>query len=473
MNPLELVQPQHSAAREVFIEAAYLLSSVLFILGLKSLTVPDRARRGMQLAALGMLVAIVGTLVNHEIVSYGWILAGLALGTLIGWPLGTRVPMTAMPQRIAISHMFGAVAATLVGIAEYAHQTALGAIGHGQMAALGFEVLFGALTITGSFMAFGKLQEFLPGRPLTFKGQNLLSIGLFLAGVGLMAWLVVSPLNPVAFYTMVAVGLLFGVSLVLPIGGADMPVVISLLNSYAGLASSATGFAIGNNVLIIAGALDGASGFILSIVMSKAMNRSFGNVLFGAFGAPPPPSEKSAKDLTVRSITAEDAATQLAYARLVIVVPGYGMAVAQAQHQVREMAQLIEKNGGTVLYAIHPVAGRMPGHMNVLLAEADIPYDRLKEMEEINDEFKNADVALVIGANDVVNPAARSDKSSPIYGMPILDVDHAKHVIVLKRSMNPGFAGIENELFYAENTSMLFGDAKASLGKLVHEIKQA
>jgi NAD(P) transhydrogenase subunit beta len=469
----ELVQPAVSGAREIFIEAAYLLSSVLFVLGLKSLTVPDRARRGMQLAALGMLVAIVGTLVHHEIVSYAWILAGLALGTAIGWPLGTRVPMTAMPQRIAVSHMFGAIAATLVGVAEYAHQAAAGALGHGQMAALGFEVLFGALTITGSFMAFGKLQEFLPGRPLTFKGQNLLSIGLFLAGVGLMAWLVVSPQNPTAFYAMVAVGLLFGVSLVLPIGGADMPVVISLLNSYAGLASSATGFAIGNNVLIIAGALDGASGFILSIVMSKAMNRSFGNVLFGAFGAPPPPSAAGGKDLTVRAITAEDAALQLAFARLVIVVPGYGMAVAQAQHQVREMAQLIEKNGGTVLYAIHPVAGRMPGHMNVLLAEADIPYDRMKEMEEINDEFQNADVALVIGANDVVNPAARSDRSSPIYGMPILDVDHAKHVIVLKRSMNPGFAGIENELFYAENTSMLFGDAKASLAKLVHEIKQA
>jgi NAD(P) transhydrogenase subunit beta len=454
-------------------EAAYLLSSVLFILGLKSLTVPDKARRGMQLAALGMLLAIVGTLVHREIVSYGWILAGLALGTVIGYPMGVYVPMTAMPQRIAISHMFGAVAATVVGVAEFHHLYGNGRLGQGQMAALGFEVLFGALTITGSLMAFGKLQELLPGRPITFKGQNVLSVALIAAGLGLMAWLIVDPINPIAFYAMAAIGLLFGVSLVLPIGGADMPVVISLLNSYAGLASSATGFAIGNNVLIIAGALDGASGFILSIVMSKAMNRSFGNVLFGAFGTPPPPSAAAAGDLTVRAITAEDAATQLAFARLVIVVPGYGLAVAQAQHQVRELAQLIEKNGGTVLYAIHPVAGRMPGHMNVLLAEADIPYDRLKEMEEINDEFKNADVALVIGANDVVNPAARSDESSPIYGMPILDVDHAKHVIVLKRSMSPGFAGIENSLFYAENTSMLFGDAKASLAELVHEIKHA
>jgi H+-translocating NAD(P) transhydrogenase subunit beta len=459
--------------RTVFIEAAYLLSSIFFILGLRSLTIPDRARRGMQLAALGMLVAIVGTLVHHEIVQYGWILAGLALGAVIGYPLGVYVPMTAMPQRIAISHMFGAVAATLVGVAEFWHLGNGADVPRGTMAALGFEVLFGSLTVTGSFMAFGKLQEFLPSRPLTFPGQNLFSLALFATAAGLFAWLVANPSNPGAFYAMVALGLVFGVSLVLPIGGADMPVVISLLNSYAGLASSATGFAIGNNVLIIAGALDGASGFILSIIMSRAMNRSFTNVLFGAFGSAPPSTGKTSEGLTVHSITPEDAAIQLAFARLVIVVPGYGMAVAQAQHQVRELANVVEKNGGTVLYAIHPVAGRMPGHMNVLLAEADIPYDRLKEMDEINDEFRNADVALVIGANDVVNPAARNDKGSPIYGMPILNVDEAKQVIVLKRSMNPGFAGIENELFYAENTAMLFGDAKASLSKLVQEIKQA
>jgi H+-translocating NAD(P) transhydrogenase subunit beta len=458
--------------RDLLIEAAYVGASVLFILGLRSLTLPDRARRGMQLAALGMLVAIVGTLVNHEIVRYEWILAGLALGTVIGYPLGVYVPMTAMPQRIAISHMFGAVAATLVGVAEFYSLGQGAQVGRAQMAALGFEVLFGALTITGSFMAFGKLQELLPSRPVTFPGQNFLSIGMFGAAVALFVWLLVQPANPHAFYSMVGLALLFGVSLVLPIGGADMPVVISLLNSYAGLASAATGFAIGNNVLIIAGALDGASGFILSIVMSRAMNRSFGNVLFGAFGAAPKPSARSAQGLTVHAITPEDAAIQLAYARLVIVVPGYGMAVAQAQHQVRELAALIEKNGGTVVYAIHPVAGRMPGHMNVLLAEADVPYDKLKEMDEINDEFKNADVALVIGANDVVNPAARSDKGSPIYGMPILDVDQARQVIVLKRSMNPGFAGIENDLFYRDNTAMLFGDAKASLTRLVQEVKQ-
>jgi len=459
--------------RTVFIEAAYLLASVLFVLGLRSLTIPDKARRGMQLAALGMVVAIVGTVVKEEIISYEWILAGLVLGTAIGYPLGVYVPMTAMPQRIAISHMFGAVAATLVGVAEYGHLQATTGVPRTVMAAIGFEVLFGALTITGSFMAFGKLQEFLPSKPLTFKGQNVVSVAMFAAAAGLFGWLVYDPSNMIAFYAMVGLGLAFGVSLVLPIGGADMPVVISLLNSYAGLAASATGFAINNNVLIIAGALDGASGFILSIIMSKAMNRSFANVLFGAFGAAPEASTKTATGLTTRSITPEDAAIQLGFARLVIVVPGYGMAVAQAQHQVRELAQLVEKNGGEVLYAIHPVAGRMPGHMNVLLAEADIPYDKLKEMEEINDEFKNADVALVIGANDVVNPAARTDKSSPIYGMPILNVDQAKQVIVMKRSMNPGFAGIENELFYAENTSMLFGDAKASLAKLVHEMKQA
>jgi NAD(P) transhydrogenase subunit beta len=459
--------------RTLFIEAAYLGASILFILGLRSLTIPDRARRGMQLAALGMLVAIVGTLVHHEIVRYDWILGGLALGTAIGYPLGVYVPMTAMPQRIAISHMFGAIAATLVGIGEYWTLGNGAGVSRGTMAALGFEVLFGALTITGSFMAFGKLQELLPSRPVTFPGQNVVSLAIFATAVGLFAWLVAVPAHPAAFYAMVALALVFGLSLVLPIGGADMPVVISLLNSYAGLASSATGFAIGNNVLIIAGALDGASGFILSIIMSRAMNRSFSNVLFGAFGAAPPASAKVAAGLTVHSITPEDAAIQLGYARLVIVVPGYGMAVAQAQHQVRELANLIEKNGGTVLYAIHPVAGRMPGHMNVLLAEADVPYDKLKEMDAINDDFKNADVALVIGANDVVNPAARTDKGSPIYGMPILNVDEAKQVIVMKRSMNPGFAGIENELFYRENTGMLFGDAKESLAKLVHEIKQA
>jgi NAD(P) transhydrogenase subunit beta len=456
---------------QLFTQASYLAASVLFVLGLRSLTKPDSARRGMQQAALGMLLAIVGTLTKHEIVDYKFIVAGLALGSLVGYPLGMYVPMTAMPQRIAISHMFGALAATLVGIAEFYTLGNGAQVPHTTMAALGFEVMFGSLTITGSFMAFGKLQGFLPGVPVTFKGQNAVNGVVFAGTVGLFLWLMYQPFTPWAFYLMVGLGLVVGVSLVLPIGGADMPVVISLLNSYAGLASAATGFAINNEVLIIAGALDGASGFILSMVMSKAMNRSFGNILFGAFGKPPEKGARTAVGLTVKSISVEDAAIQLGYARSVIVVPGYGMAVAQAQHAVRDLADLIEKNGGEVKYAIHPVAGRMPGHMNVLLAEANIPYDKLKEMEEINGEFQNADVALVIGANDVVNPAARNDKASPIYGMPILDVDQAKSVIVLKRSMNPGFAGIENELFYDDKTSMLFGDAKSSLEKLVAEVK--
>jgi NAD(P) transhydrogenase subunit beta len=455
--------------RETFTQVTYLVASVLFILGLRSLTKPDTARQGMHYAAIGMLLAIVGTLVQHEIVRYDWIIGGLILGTIIGIPLGTQVPMTAMPQRIAISHMFGALAATLVGIAEYwLHGAELGTA---KMAAVGFEVLFGALTITGSFMAFGKLQEIITGRAVTYKGQNAVNITLFGITVLMFVYLIVHPENAIVFYSMIALALMIGVFMVLPIGGADMPVVISLLNSYAGLASAATGFAIGNNVLIIAGALDGASGFILSIVMSKAMNRSFQNVIFGAFGAAPTASTKTASGLSVRSISAEDAAIQLAYAKLVIIVPGYGMAVAQAQHQVRELAELIEKKGGEVKYAIHPVAGRMPGHMNVLLAEANVPYDRLYDMDEINGEFERADVALVIGANDVVNPAARNDKSSPIYGMPILNADKAQNVIVLKRSMNPGFAGIENELFYNDKTSLLFGDAKASLSKLVAEMK--
>ena len=463
--------------RDLFIQATYLAASVLFILGLKSLTKPDSARRGMQQAAIGMLLAIVGTLFHHEIIEYRWIAAGLVIGTIVGWPLGTQVPMTAMPQRIAISHMFGALAASLVGVAEYytAYQP-LGdgttpGIDAGRMTALGFEVLFGSLTVTGSLMAAGKLQEILPGRPITFGGQNVFNVAVFAVAVGLFIFLIFSPSTTIAFYTMIGLALIIGVSMVLPIGAADMPVVVSLLNSYAGLAASATGFAIGNNVLIICGALDGGSGFLLSMLMCKAMNRSFANVLFGAFGTPQITAGKTAAGLSVKSISAEDAAIQLAYARRVVIVPGYGMAVAQSQHQVRELAELIEKKGGDVKYAIHPVAGRMPGHMNVLLAEANVPYDRLYDMDEINPEFPQTDVVVVIGANDVVNPAARNDENSPIYGMPILNVDQARSIIVMKRSMNPGFAGIENELFYDSKTGMLFGDAKASLHKLVTEVK--
>jgi H+-translocating NAD(P) transhydrogenase subunit beta len=429
------------------------------------------------MAAVGMLFAICGTLINHEIVDYRWIAGGLVLGAIIGYPLGMWVPTTALPQRIAMSLSFGALASVLVGVSEYYNALhGVGeAIGAARMAALGFEVLLGSLTVTGALVAFGKLQEILPGRPLTFPGQNLANGLLFLIAFVLLVMVILDPSRASAFYSMLALATLLGVLMVIPIGGADMPVVVALLNSYCGLAAAATGFALGNSILIISGSLDGASGFLLSILMSKAMNRSFSNVLFGAFGggAPAAAAVGTGGALPVRAISAEDAAIQLAYASRVIIVPGYGMAVAQAQHQVRELAELIEKRGGEVKYAIHPVAGRMPGHMNVLLAEANVPYDRLYDMDEINGEFPQTDVALVIGANDVVNPAAREDKSSPIYGMPILDVDKAKTVIVLKRGMAAGFAGIENMLFHAPATSMLFGDAKASLSKLVSEVKAA
>jgi NAD(P) transhydrogenase subunit beta len=466
----------------LFVQVAYIAASAAFILGLRGLTKPDTARRGMQLAAMGMLLAVIGTLLNHQIISYDLIIIGLVIGTAIGLPMGLLVPMTAMPQRIAVSHMFGALAVTLVGIAEFLHYRDVpGGPGVIKMVALGFETVFGALTITGSFMAFGKLQGFISGRPITFPGQKIINAAIFVGAIGLWIYLIATQSGgPAAsgdngillFGLMTLLALVIGVTLVLPIGGADMPVVVSLLNSYAGLAASATGFAIGNNVLIVAGALDGASGFILSILMSKAMNRSFANVLFGAFGGEvAATSSKSAEGLTTRSVSAEDAAMRIGYARNVIIIPGYGMAVAQAQHAVRELAELIEKRGGRVRFAIHPVAGRMPGHMNVLLAEANVPYDHLFDLDEINEEFHACDVALVIGANDVTNPAAKTDPASPIYGMPILNVQDAEQVIVVKRGMATGFAGIENELFYLEKTSMLFGDAKSVLSQVVSEVK--
>ena len=459
--------------RDIFIQGSYLLASVLFILGLRSLTRPDKARRGMQQAAVGMLFAIVGTLLNHTIVDYRWIAAGLVLGVIFGYPMGQWVPMTAMPQRIALSLTLSALAATLVGVAEYYTEIAAGTVpSHVTMTALGFEIMLGSITVGGTIVAAGKLQEWITSKPVTYKGQNIVNGVIFLFIVALLVYTIVDPSQAWAFYTMIGAALVFGIMLVMPIGGADMPVVVALLNSYSGLASCATGFAIGNVILLISGSLDGSSGFILSILMSKAMNRSFTNVLFGAFGSETAAGgAKLGAGMTVRSISVEDAAIQLAYAQLVIVIPGYGMAVAQAQHAVRELAELIEKRGGEVKFAVHPVAGRMPGHMNVLLAEANVPYDKLYDMDEINGEFDRADVALVIGANDVVNPAARTDKSSPIFGMPILNADHAKSVIVLKRGMSAGFAGIENELFYDRKTSMLFGDAKTSLTGLIGEIK--
>ncbi|MBI3855490.1 MAG: NAD(P)(+) transhydrogenase (Re/Si-specific) subunit beta [Planctomycetes bacterium] len=450
---------------------ALFVASLLFLVGLRMLTNPETARRGMQLAVVGMVLGVLGTLVHRDIVNYGWIIGGLVVGTVIGVPMGLLIPMTKMPERIALSHAGGGLAVALVGIGEYLE-------GHPQhsafaMGAVSFEILMGAITFTGSLMAFGKLAEILPGKPMTFGGQNAINFLLLGGALAGLVTLVVSPGLSSVFYALVGLALLLGVLLVLPIGGADMPVVICLLNSYAGLAASASGFALDNNVLIICGALDGGSGFILALIMSKAMNRSFANVLFGAFGsdATAAAGGGGGKGGNVREGTVEDAAELLKIAQSVIVVPGYGMAVAQAQHATRDLAGALGANGTTVKYAIHPVAGRMPGHMNVLLAEANVPYDQLFELEAINDEFQRTDVAIVVGANDVVNPAAKTSPGSPIFGMPILNVDQAKAVIVLKRSMKPGFAGIENELFVLPQTMMVFGDAKQTLGKITAAMK--
>lgn len=453
-----------------FSELTYLTASILFIFGLKALSHPDTARRGMNLAAFGMLLAIIGTLVRHEIIRYDWIIAGLILGSLIGAAMAIWMPMTAMPERTALSHAFGALAATLVGVSEYyRHGAELGAF---TMTALGFEVMFGGITVTGSLMAFAKLSDLVRGTPIIYKGQNIFNMSLFVLTAAIFIYLIFVPSASWLFYLMVGFAFLFGVLLVLPIGAADMPVVMSLMNSYAGLASAATGFAISNNVLIIAGTLDGFSGFILSILMCKAMNRSINNVLFGAFGAVSA-SSTSQSEGEMREVHAEDVAVQMAYARQVVFVPGYGLATAQAQHVVRELGDLLESRGVTVKYAIHPVAGRMPGHMNVLLAEADVPYSSLYELEQINPDFPSTDVAIVIGANDVVNPDARDNPHSPIAGMPILEVDKARFVIVLKRGKGKGFSGLENPLFFKPNTGMLYGDAKSSLANLAHAVQQA
>ena len=455
------------AGGQVIIELVYLIASVLFILSLKWMSSPTTARHGIWAGEVGMLLAICGTLLHHGIVDYRLIAIGLVLGTIIGVPLG-RVAMTAVPQRTALSHAFGALCVTLVGSAEFYLRTP--DISRFMMAVLSLEVILGGLTVTGSLMAAGKLQEILPQRPLTYKGQNLVNFLLLAAAVAIAVTLVLHPDSRSLFPFMILIALAFGVLLIIPIGGADMPTVISLLNGYAGLSAAAMGFVLESKLLIIAGALDGSSGLILSIIMSKAMNRSFTNVLFGAFGQVQASAAAGEEAKPVHSATPEEAAAILSAANRVIVVPGYGMAVAQAQHKVRELYDALTKRGVDVRFAIHPVAGRMPGHMNVLLAEADIPYDRLIEMDEINGDFPQTDVALVIGANDVTNPAARSDTSSPIYGMPILDVDKAHTVMVIKRSMNPGFAGIDNPLYYLDNTLMLFGDAKAFVGSIVREL---
>jgi NAD(P) transhydrogenase subunit beta len=458
------------------INLTYVVAALLLVLGIKRLSSPATARSGNVVAAVGMVIAIVFTLFDDDIDTY-WLMAlGMAIGTVIGFASARLVKMTAMPQMVALFNGVGGGAAALIAAAEF-HRLAPagGHVAGDVIGAILFSALIGSISFSGSLIAFGKLQEVLPGRPIVFAGQQAFNAVLFAAllAVGAIAgatedgwWLV----------ALLAGALLFGVLLVLPIGGADMPVVISLLNAFTGLAAASAGFVLDNVALIIGGTLVGASGTLLTILMGRAMNRSLANVLFGAFGAPPAagPAAVAASDgQAVREITAEDAAVMLAYARRVVIVPGYGLAVAQAQHNVRELADLLERRGVDVRYAIHPVAGRMPGHMNVLLAEANVPYPQLYDMEDINPEFPRTDVALVVGANDVTNPAARENAESPLYGMPILDVDHAANVIVLKRSMNPGFAGIDNELYFNPKTAMLFGDAKASVEKLVAAVKAA
>ena len=440
-----------------------LAAAISFILALRWMSAVPTARRGVIVGMAGMALAVIGTLLRPEIIDYRFIAAALVLGTLVGVPMA-MMPMTAVPQRTALSHAFGALAAALVGIAEfYLHHDKIEA---GTMAALGLEVLLGSLTFTASLMAFGKLQELLPQRPIVFKFQNYMNISLLVVAILSVVALVINPSLTFLFPVIIVLALAFGILFIIPIGGADMPTVISLLNSYAGLAASAMGFVLNNPLLIVAGALDGSSGFILSIVMSKAMNRSFTNILFGAFGQVQTKAGKQ-EARPYRSANPEDAAEILRGAGRVVIVPGYGMAVAQAQHVVHELYDLLMKESIDVKFAIHPVAGRMPGHMNVLLSEANIPYDRLVEMDEINTELPMTDVALVIGANDVTNPAARKDPNSPIFGMPIIDVDKAQTVMVVKRSMAPGFSGIDNDLYYMDNTLMIFGDAKGVVQQIV------
>jgi H+-translocating NAD(P) transhydrogenase subunit beta len=449
------------------IDFAYIVAAVLFILSLKWLSSPATARHGVIAGEIGAALAVIATLFNPALVQYKWIAVALIIGAGIGIPLG-MVRMTAVPQRTALSHAFGALSATMIGIAEYyvhaPHVTKF------SMVEIAMEVIIGSLTFTGSLIAAGKLQEILPQRPITYRGQNIVSLSILGAAIVIAIVLTIHPEDMHLFPAMVGVALLFGILLVTPIGGADMPTVISLLNSYAGLSAALLGFVLNSKVLVVAGALDGSSGFILSVIMCKAMNRSFTNVMFGAFGQVQVSAKAVAEERTVRSANAEEAAAILSATTKVAIVPGYGMAVAQAQHKVRELYEILTKKGIDVKFGIHPVAGRMPGHMNVLLAEADIPYDRLVDMDDMNSDLPQTDVALIIGANDVTNPAARTDQSSPIYGMPIIEVDKAQTVMVIKRGMSPGFAGIDNPLYYEDKTLMLFGDAKAFVGDIVREL---
>ncbi len=454
---------------EFFVNLVYIVSSILFASGLKFLGSPLTARKGNFLSALGMLLAIVATLFSGHLISFQWIILGIVIGTALGAFVAVRAAMTQMPEMIALLHGCGALASVFVDWTAYhvhgAHDLT-GAI------TLYLSIVIGGLTFTGSVIAWGKLSERIPGKPLLFAGQRIVNLGLIISIVVLGIMFLMNPARYDLFLIILGLSLLFGIFLVIPIGGADMPVVISVLNSYSGVVACTTGFVIHNTLLIVVGALVGANGIILSIIMCKAMNRSITNVLFGAFGAVVKKKADGEKK-DAKAVSLEDAFLILENAKSAVIVPGYGLAVAQAQHAVRELGELLEKNGCDVKYAIHPVAGRMPGHMNVLLAEANIPYEQLYEMDSINPLMETVDVCMIIGANDVVNPASRHDQSSPIYGMPIINADKAKTVFVLKRSMNTGFAGIENELFYYDNTRMIFGDAKQTVQGLVAEFKNA
>ncbi|HEY1239977.1 MAG TPA: NAD(P)(+) transhydrogenase (Re/Si-specific) subunit beta [Bryobacteraceae bacterium] len=470
---------------EHLVEYLYIISAGLFILSLKWMNHPDSSRHGVFAGEIGMLLAVIATFIGFPgpitagvqavgigfVHNWPWIITAIVIGIAVGVPIAYIMPMTAVPQRTALSHACGALAAALVGTAEFYQRQANNAdeLRGFIIVALVIETLLGYLTFTGSLMAMGKLQEVLPQRPITYRNQNAVNFVLFAIAAALAVWLAIDPTQTQLFPIFAGLSLLFGVLLIIPIGGADMPTVIAILNSYAGLSACAMGFALNSRLLVVAGALDGSSGLILSIIMCKAMNRSFTNVLFGAFGQVQVSTGKT-EQRSYRSASAEEAASILEAASSVIIIPGYGLAVAQAQHKIRELFDSLSKRGVDVKFGIHPVAGRMPGHMNVLLAEADIPYDKLVEMDEINGDFPQCDVALVIGANDVTNPKARTDKTSPIYGMPILDVDKARTVMVIKRSMNPGFAGIDNDLYYLDKTLMLFGDAKAFVSELVKEL---
>ena len=453
------------------IQLTYLIATGFFIVGIKRLGSPSTARTGNQYASFGMLLGVVVTLFDREIVSFELIIAGVVIGALLGAYAAKKVQMTAMPEMVAVFNGFGGGASALVAWGEFS-RLAPTVMDTQSLVTTGLSILIGSITFTGSFIAFGKLKGFIHGGRIALPGQNIINLLLSVIALVLVGLFAIEPDNELIFWSLFSLALIIGLFTVLPIGGADMPVVISLLNSYSGIAASMAGFVLGNNLLIISGALVGAAGLILTNIMCVAMNRTLGSVLFGTFGGDSGGAVADTGDKFIQQTFADDVAIQCSYAKKVVITPGYGLAVAQAQHVLKEVASLLEEKGVTVKYGIHPVAGRMPGHMNVLLAEADVPYDQLYDMDQINPEFPSTDVVLIIGANDVVNPAAKTTPGSPIYGMPILNVDEAKRTIVFKRSMNPGYAGIDNDLFYADNNQMFFGDAKKSLQELAFAIKE-